>query len=203
MPATATETHEFWLGTPATVHPYVVTVTRPDRPTLYFGYTHLAEAMAAAVRFRQALTHTAHLDGTTVTWAANDAGTYAYSPVPTDPITLSGLLHSEPDTDPAERFPDLYTRLDAQIGEDARRVWASACHLIDQDSETEDALCALADGLNRAATALDDATGAAATLAKLHPDYDGTLGEDIAAHLEAAARSLRAADALHRQVVSG
>jgi hypothetical protein len=122
-------------------------------------------------------------------------------PIPTNPSELAELLAAQhgPGFDDA-----LYEALVRQQGrERADKAWRAADQELEWQAQSDRALEDLTEALTDAHKAVRDAVAAVASLTKgpgWHIEYaESTTGEDITAHLEAAARSLRAAEALHRQ----
>ncbi|WP_207548996.1 hypothetical protein, partial [Mycobacteroides chelonae] len=92
---------------------FVTTVHRPQLPDVHLGFLHQLQAEQACWRLTAALAHTTHVDGTTISWSPRAEGVTVLPPVPTDAWALAELIRKE---GPHE-FPDLYSRLHAQVGD--------------------------------------------------------------------------------------
>ncbi|MFI8977151.1 hypothetical protein ACIGO9_30010 [Nocardia asteroides] len=115
--------------------PYVTSVLRPDLPTVHLGFWYPTHAAHAAMALRAALHHTAHIEGTTITWSATPEGMAPLSPLPGEASALAELMIQEDERDlpHGHAFPDMFDRLRAQFGyEQARTLYRDAITFADQ-----------------------------------------------------------------------
>lgn len=176
---------------------FVTTVHRPQLPDVHLGFLDQLQAEQACWRLNAALTHTTHVDGTTISWSPRSEGVTVLPPVPTDAWALAELIKKE---GPHE-FPDLYSRLLAQIGDaDSGQTWSAACAVVDRDAELTELRTRLERDL---AEAIEKARNAARALNELTSDavYDvdyaeTDAGRDIGHFIDSARRNLSAAHSL-------
>ncbi len=173
---------------------FVTTVHRPQLPDVHLGFLDKLQAEQACWRLNAALTHTTHVDGTTISWSPRPEGVTVLPPVPTDAWALAELIKRE---GPHE-FPDLYSRLLAQIGDaESGQTWSAACAVVDRDAELAELRARMEIDL---AEAIEKARNAARSLTRLTSDavYDSDYaetdaGRDIGHFIESARRNLTAA----------
>lgn len=111
-------------------YPYVVTIDKPGYDTVHLGFTFRHQAEMAAASLRRQLSSTAHPEGTEISWGETPAGIEPLAPLPTDPYLIAGATYAEPDNFedlPGAEFPDLFSRLQAQEGDErAGKIWIEA-----------------------------------------------------------------------------
>ncbi|MEU0390495.1 DUF1643 domain-containing protein [Streptomyces chartreusis] len=112
--------------------PLDVVLNRPGLPDLRLGpyyYPHVAAGVAAGLR--QQMHHTQHVPGTVVTVQPHRGADHLDARVPTDPYALADLMDKDTSGDgTGHNFPDLYTRLHAQEGDErAKELWLKACNV--------------------------------------------------------------------------
>lgn len=123
-----------------------VVITRPGYDTIRFqaGWKHRAESWAA--RLGQALTGSAHPDGTAITVEPHTGGGGCTIPAIGGEhgggvAGVAALIPQEPACDgTGASFPDLFDRLWMVHGADrAGELWSAACSLADQWAEEAEA----------------------------------------------------------------
>lgn len=182
---------------------FVTTIHRPQLPDVHLGFGFQHQAERACRSLTTALTFTRHVEGTTITWSPRPEGVRILSPVPTDAGALAELVREESQKGREDEFPDLYSRLEAQEGDDnTRRIWSAACFAVDHDALVGELRARLERELSEA---IAHAQKAARTLNELISDtvYDvdyaeTDAGRDMGHFIDSARRNLAAA---HAQLV--
>lgn len=122
---------------PTPTYPYCVTITKPGYDTVHLGFTHASQAETASATLKGSLHYTAHPAGTTIDWGATPDGVAPEPPIATDLVFLAEEIDKMASGDgTGSAFPDLYSRLCAQEGYDAGKIWLDACRLLDEQPET-------------------------------------------------------------------
>lgn len=118
---------------PEPTYPYCVTVIKPGYDSVHLGFPYHHQAEMAATSLRTQLQFTTHPAGTTLLYGPTPADTEPEPPTPTEPHQLAALIDEMPSGDPTgSTFPDLYSRLCAQEGDEARVAWKRALNVIEE-----------------------------------------------------------------------
>lgn len=117
-----------------------VEIKRLDGVTVLVGpYAYDFQADCAAAYFRGCSSSTAGAEGATITVVPYDAGK-EHRPggnLPNEAGAIAELMRTpgaDQDAGTGD-FPDLYARLTALHGDEARRLWLLACNIIDSESD--------------------------------------------------------------------
>lgn len=119
--------------------PYCVRIAKGAHlPAVYLGFTykHQAEQVASHLKFWR-LNSNCPEDAEISDGGLTPPGVIPLPPVPTTVGGLIEAMNAEDESQShADRYPDLYTRLQAQEGhEEAARLWKAACSLMDAEAE--------------------------------------------------------------------
>jgi hypothetical protein len=120
-------------------YPFTTTVHRPGLPDVHLGFWFEHQAEEAAASLTWDLISTQHVEGTTVTFSPTPNGVEPLPPVPDDVTSIAVLMDEEDDDLPmGHAFPDLFSRLKAQVGyEAASATWTAACRWLDDERSEE------------------------------------------------------------------
>ena len=116
--------------------PWAVWILRPDLPDVQIGpltYQYQASDQAATLEMMMHSTH--HVDGTVLAVGRFRSEQPHLGAVPTGAEQLALLIQGWSGSDGTGRdFPDIYSRLQAQVGLDrASEVWLAAAALVDDE----------------------------------------------------------------------